>query len=178
MGKESDIVGFMHQINKLKTIERAGWVRRGIESSESVSDHSNGITILALILTPKTGIDSSKVLKMSIIHDWAESKIGDIIPADGVSKEEKYKLEESAMTELIGYLNDGSELLSLWKEFEVGETNEAKFVKNLDKLEMMFQAHEYGISQPRVNLNDFWEYAEKIDFGEVQLIYNQLRNLR
>jgi putative hydrolase of HD superfamily len=35
----------------------------------------------------------------------------------------------------------------LWKEYEEGKTSEALFVKQLDKLEMIFQASEYEDAQ-------------------------------
>lgn len=35
-----------------------------------------------------------RVMKMAIVHDLAESIVGDITPFCGVSKEEKYKREE------------------------------------------------------------------------------------
>jgi putative hydrolase of HD superfamily len=131
-----------------------------------------------LILTPKARVDSEKVIKMALIHDLAEAKVGDITPLDGISKKEKHDLEEKAMIKLVNSLDNGKDLLSLWKEFEEGKTKEAKFVKRLDKLEMMFQAYEYGITQPRVNLREFWDNTETFDFEEVQQIYNQLKKLR
>ena len=33
-------------------------------------------------------------MKLAIVHDLAESIIGDITPQDGVTKEEKYRLEK------------------------------------------------------------------------------------
>jgi 5'-deoxynucleotidase YfbR-like HD superfamily hydrolase len=177
MEKENGVISFIHQAYKLKTIDRAGWVKRGIESPEKISDHTYGTALLALILTPE-GMDSNKTVKMALCHDLAESKVGDIIPVDGVSKEEKYLREKIAMTEITGLLDNGNELLSLWEEFEAKETDEAKFVGCLDKLDMMLQAHEYGLSQPRVNLDDFWEDTKKFDFGKVQQIYDQLRDLK
>jgi putative hydrolase of HD superfamily len=35
------------------------------------------------------------------------------------------------------------EIFSLWQEYEDGETMEAKFVKDLDKFELILQAYEY-----------------------------------
>ena len=37
----------------------------------------------------------------------------------------------------------GQEILELWKEYEAGVTEEAKLVKDMDKLEMILQALEY-----------------------------------
>ncbi len=34
-----------------------------------------------------------RCIKMSLVHDLAESLVGDITPLDGVSKEDKYRME-------------------------------------------------------------------------------------
>lgn len=45
--------------------------------------------------------------------------------------------------ELLGNSLQSQEIFSLWQEYENGETMEAKFVKDLDKFEMILQAFEY-----------------------------------
>lgn len=177
--QKADVIKFMRLANKLKTTKRAGWARRGIKLPESVADHSFGTALLALILSDKLGFDSGKVVKMALIHDLAESKVGDITPHDGVSRKEKEILEGRAIMGLSRSLGaDGKELLSLWKEYEERETKEAKFVKSLDKLETIFQASEYGKTQPKVNLSEYWDSIKDFGFKEVQKIYNQLKNSR
>lgn len=41
---------FLHVLERLKNIPRAGWVKRGVESPESVSDHSYRMVVLCLML--------------------------------------------------------------------------------------------------------------------------------
>ena len=38
-------------------------------------------------------INALRCIKMSLVHDLAESLVGDITPLDGVSKEDKYRME-------------------------------------------------------------------------------------
>ena len=45
--------------------------------------------------------------------------------------------------ELLENSLQSQEIFSLWQEYENGETMEAKFVKDLDKFEMILQAFEY-----------------------------------
>ena len=45
--------------------------------------------------------------------------------------------------DLLGNSLQSQEIFSLWREYENGETMEAKFVKDLDKFEMILQAFEY-----------------------------------
>lgn len=45
---------------------------------------------------------------------------------------------------------------NLWNEYEAASTPEARFVKDLDKLEMILQAHEYEEEQD-VDLSEFFD---------------------
>jgi hypothetical protein len=39
-------------------------------------------------------VDYFRCIKLSLVHDLAESIVGDIAPADGVDKDDKYKREK------------------------------------------------------------------------------------
>lgn len=94
-----------------------------------------------------TAIDTNKCIQMALVHDLAEATVGDITPHCGVSDEDKHKMELEAMTKLttglLGSAMGAERILSLWKEYEQGTTEEAKLVKDMDKLEMILQALEY-----------------------------------
>ena len=52
----------------------------------------------------------------------------------------------------------GSEIMELWKEYSERKTPEAKFVKDLDRFEMILQAFEYEKAEENVGrLQDFFE---------------------
>lgn len=91
--------------------------------------------------------DSNRCIKIALVHDLAEATVGDITPHCGVDDKTKHQLELEAITGMTGGLGGGSEvgaeILELWKEYEAGETPEAKLVKDMDKLEMILQALEY-----------------------------------
>lgn len=150
-------------IGKLKKIKRAGWVRVGVQNSESVAEHIMRSASLALFAGPKLGVDANKLVKMALVHDMGESVIGDIVIERAGKivgpKEEKYKNEKKAIESLLRDLENGKELISLWEEFEEQKTEEAKILKQLDRLEMVMQALEY---EPQVGpeiLDEFWETA-------------------
>ncbi len=50
---------------------------------------------------------------------------------------------EEILTKKVGMPAVGKKLTSLWMEYEKQETFEAKFVKDLDKFDMILQADEY-----------------------------------
>ena len=134
----------------LKQLPRTGWVRSNVENPESVAAHSWGMAILALRLAPKD-IDLTKVLSMCLVHDLPEVKVGDLTPHDDVSN--KAELEHSAMKELA------PDWLALFEEYEAGESREARFVKQIDKLDMGLQAILYQNEQG-LDLSEFLASAK------------------
>lgn len=133
------------EILGLKDVVRAGWVRNDVNNPESVASHSWGMAILALKLTPKE-LDLSKVLSLCLVHDIPEVRVGDLTPHDDCSTKSEDELQ--AMRELA------PEWLSLFQEYELGESDEAKFVKQLDKLDMGLQAMIYE-SKQGLDLSEF-----------------------
>ena len=140
-----DILRFLHLAGRLKETARAGWALRGIESPESVADHTFRLALMALVLAPRAEppVDRERCVAMALAHDLAESLVGDITPYDGVSADEKRRREEEAMRRLADLAGDAS-LLDLWREYDAAATPEARFVKELDKLETALQATEYA----------------------------------
>ena len=133
------------EILGLKDVARTGWVRNDVNNPESVAAHSWGMAILALKLTPKE-LDLSKVLSLCLVHDIPEVRVGDLTPHDDCST--KADDELSAMKEL------SPEWVHLFEEYELGKTEEAKFVKQLDKLDMGLQAMIYE-SKQGLDLSEF-----------------------
>ena len=145
--KTSDVIDFLSTARGLKTTLRTGWVMREAGPRiESVADHSWRITLMAMVAGASVthGIDANKVLQMALVHDLAESTVGDITPHCGVSDKDKHAMELEAMTKLTNKLGEQGKILqNLWLEYEKGESTEAKLCKDLDKLEMILQALEY-----------------------------------
>ena len=139
----------LKEILGLKNVLRAGWVRAGIKSPESVAAHSWGMSMLALKLAPKE-LDLTRVLSLCIVHDIPEVRVGDLTPHDDTST--KVEDELNAMTQMA------PEWVGLFEEYEQGKTPEAKFVKQLDKLDMALQAEIYQ-SEFDIPLNEFIESA-------------------
>jgi len=132
-------------ILKLKNIKRTGWLSKAkILRAESVADHSYSLTALSMVFSDFLGLDTEKVIKMCIIHDLAESIIGDYMP-DEISIGEKQIKEDNAMKIVISSFPDKIAVLysNIWKEYCLNQTKEARLVKQLDKVEMFLQANQY-----------------------------------
>ena len=136
---------FFFQIAELKKLPRSGWkIKVGLENSESVAEHSYMMSVMSMVLSDMKSLNSEKVLKMSILHDWAESKIGDFMP-DQIACDKKSELESYAMSEILESLPQKiqDDYQNMWNEFLLRETPEARLVHELDKLEMALQAKIY-----------------------------------
>ncbi len=148
---DNDILAFYMKYNQLKNIYRQGWlkVRIGLEhreKCESVADHSFSVALLALTIIEKNklNLDTFKCIKMGIIHELGEIYAGDFTPFDNITKEEKHVKEKEAIMRVLEGMDRDNDFFELWEEFEKVESNEAKFIKNVDQLEFLLQACAYG----------------------------------
>ncbi|KAI0676024.1 HD domain-containing protein [Trametes maxima] len=156
----ADRLAFFHILERLKTQKRTGWVDHKIPGPESISDHMYRMAILAMC-TSDQDLDVSKCVMMALVHDLAEAQVGDIAPREGIPKAEKRRLEADAMHNFVHDMLHNSlaaqRIHSIWKEYEEGESKEAKFVKDLDRFEMACQASEYERNQGMPGLQPFFE---------------------
>lgn len=130
---------------------------------------------MAMTVDASPEVDRTRAIKMALLHDVQEALVGDIMPPQysGVSEEEKHAREREAMETLKGMVGTalGEEMMGLWQEYEAGLTSTAKFVKDLDKGEMLLQADTYERSSA-ISLQDFYDSARpKIQSeGVVELV--------
>ena len=118
---------FFFQIAELKKLPRSGWkIKVGLENSESVAEHSYMMSVMSMVLSDMKSLDSEKVLKMAILHDWAESKIGDFMP-EQIGYDKKSELENYAMSEILESLPQKiqNNYQGIWDEFLSRETPES-----------------------------------------------------
>jgi putative hydrolase of HD superfamily len=131
----------------LKDLPRAGWLRAGVGAPESVAAHSWGVALLTAALLPD-GLDLGRALLYAVLHDLAEVRVGDVTPADGVSPADKAAREAAAMADLCASLPRGSALLAAFAAYEAQEDDEARFVRQLDRLDLGLTARRYGVADP------------------------------
>ena len=139
------ISDFFFQIAGLKTLPRTGWkMKLNLKDSESVAEHSYMMSVMAMVMSDMKNLNTEKIIKMSILHDWAESKIGDFMP-DEITVEKKTELEEYAMAELLDDLPSKikNDYYDIWNDYKENLSDESRFVHELDKLEMALQGKIY-----------------------------------
>jgi len=165
------ILDFFKTAANLKKIPRQGWIDKlSLDNPESVADHSYSMAVMSMVISDLENYNSEKILKMVLLHDLAESKIGDYTP-EQLSNEKKNKLENNAFDEIIKNLPDliKSQYLQIWQEYQENTSPESKIVHQIDRLEMALQAKIYqkdGHSQEK--LESFFESA-KTDITDPKL---------
>jgi putative hydrolase of HD superfamily len=115
-----------------------------------------------MILSDTKKLDTGKILKMAILHDLAESIIGDLTPEDA-SKSKKMRLEDSAMKKILSLFDAKTkkQYWSVWMQYQKNSSKEAKLLHDVDKLEMALQAQVYSKSHKRQKLEPFLDSAKK-----------------
>ena len=89
IGINKMIEEFFQKVLELKNVPRQGWKEKlEIINPESVAEHSYSTAVISMILSDLEGLNTEKIIKMALLHDLAESIIGDIIP-DNIAKNEK-----------------------------------------------------------------------------------------
>lgn len=178
-----DFIDFLHYVGKLKRVKRTGWVVQGVKNSESVAEHSYRVSVLAMLLAKKFDLDENKIIKMALIHDLSEGVSGDIVLEKGLKKitpaEEKFKREEKAIKKIFLKLDEGDEYYKLWTDYVNQSSKEAKFLKQIDKIEMVIQALEYEDVQDPKKLNEFWINTEKyLSNPDLITLFKKLKSKR
>ena len=175
----SSPVPFFHLLERLKTTKREGWRRFNISHGESVSDHMYRMSIMTMLAPPSLAakINIPHCTKMALVHDMAESLVGDITPVDTqVSKSEKARRETEVMEyisqTLLGHVHGGvagKDLMDVFREYEDNQTMEAKFVHDIDKMELLLQTVEYERSHGgQLDLSEFYCVMSMIQLPEIR----------
>ena len=136
------LMNFFKASEKLKTTMRHSWTS-DCNRQESSAEHSWMLCLIALTIFDQMKItfDQLKVLKILIIHDLAETIIGDIPSFDVEGRKNKKEREHKAMKSLVANLpfETRNEFQSLLVEYDENETIEAKVAQAIDKFESPLQ---------------------------------------
>jgi putative hydrolase of HD superfamily len=135
-------------------------------------------------------IDPERVLMLAILHDLAEAKTGDVPPYDPAAIPDahepaarrafletrhrrdpdrdaaKRREEDAAVRELLDTLPVAtrSAMEEVWDDLRQGTSNEARFVKQVDRLETFLQSRRYLRADPTLPMASFHqEVFEAID---------------
>ncbi len=130
------IAEFILELDKLKTVTRKIRVR-GTDRFENPAEHSWQLALLATSLVPFADgeIDINRVVSMLLVHDVGEIDTGDTSAFVEEGLADRKAGERAAVTRIFGLLPAAQRdhLMSLWEEFEDGQTPESRFAHAVDR---------------------------------------------
>ena len=159
---------FIQETELLKGVLRTAWQSSG--RRESTAEHSWRLALLASVMLEEfPELDRSRVLVMCLIHDLGEIYEGDISAALLPDPAKKLNEELRAVRKVFSLLpaDTGKKYLEIWQEYAEASTNEALFVKAMDKAETIIQ-HNQGKNPP-----DF-DYEFNLTYGAEYFQGNEL----
>ncbi|NLI75944.1 MAG: HD family hydrolase [Candidatus Riflebacteria bacterium] len=176
---------FLHDFLTLKKLRRTGWQLRGLRTGESLADHCFGVVLLTMVLADQITthrLDRARAMALATVHELAEARVGDIPFTALKYFPDKGRAEDHAMRDLLEPLGGpGEEYLALFREFEANTTPEARFVRAIDKLEMLVTARDYEHTGME-SLGDFWTntstFAAFAEFPEIEALARHLAATR
>jgi len=159
------------ELQRLKRLDRTGWTLRGLPNgTESVGSHSFGVACTAMLLADElirqgVEIDVERVLRISLLHDWAETRVGDMprTAKKYFGPDVSRQAETAAFADIVGTLSDHSNYLDLYDEYERRASTEARLVKAADVIDLIVQVLALERAGAR-GLDEFWRAAEEADF--------------
>jgi putative hydrolase of HD superfamily len=182
-GKKVDpIIEFYFELNHLKQLFRQGWLLKGIPENkcESVADHLFGMCILSLVISENyfPNLDIMRLLEIALVHELGEIYLGDVTPHDHIPKSTKHEWELKAVIEIFSKITNGKHYIALWKEYEEGVTLESQLVRQIDYMEMAFQAVIYE-HQYQKDLQEFFNFNDRKLKNKILLsLYKEIKGLR
>lgn len=100
----------------LQHTKRTGWVLRDVNDCESISGHMYRMSMMTFLLDGTEGLNQIRCMELALVHDLAESLVGDITPFCGVSKDDKRALEFKAMEDICKLIEPrGKRIMELFE---------------------------------------------------------------
>ena len=141
-----NIADLFFEARILKEIPRSGFSFLGV-GKESVAEHVYMTTFIAFTMAQMVdGIDAEKLVSMCLVHDLCEARTGDL---NYVQKKYITAHQKKARKDIIRNIPFGSFLDELMKEFDIGDTLEAKLARDADQLALVIELK--NLSEMRYN---------------------------
>jgi putative hydrolase of HD superfamily len=134
------LADFLYEGLSLKRAPRTGWqfLGRGRER-ESVAEHSFGVVFISYALASRArerghSPDMGRLLTLALFHDLPEARTGD---HNYMNKRYVASFEDRAHADAIADLPFSAELDSVYREWQLAETLEARLARDADQLDMV-----------------------------------------
>jgi len=135
------LIAFFYEIGTLRKVMRSHrQVLLTDDLSDNIASHSFRVALIGYFLAKELAADANKVIKMCLLHDLEETRIGD---QNWIHKKYIKIFDDEIRQEQLGNIPHHQELLALSKEFEDRQSLEAKITKDADLLDQVLLLREY-----------------------------------
>ncbi|MDR2459691.1 MAG: HD domain-containing protein [Deltaproteobacteria bacterium] len=154
---------FLFEALSLKRTPRTGYQFLG-KGKENVAQHSFGVSVIsytlgALARTQGIELNMERLLTLSIFHDLAEARTGDL---NYMNKRYVTSFENEAYSDAILGLPFEDSLASIRKEWDESLTMEAQLARDADQLDMLAEL-------ARMSAHGFHNADEWIKYAKMRL---------
>ena len=144
-------------IDILGDIKRSGPIQWKIDRfrTSDIKDHIFDLILITKLLKPylPAYIDTEKMIDYAIVHDLTEVITGDITTFEGITKEEKKRVEKIAREYLIEKYQSILNINTLLEDFENSKDLEAKTLHMIDKVHSSIEFLKYD-NEKKVDMDN------------------------
>jgi putative hydrolase of HD superfamily len=146
----SQRANYLNEVGMLNRTPRSGFAFLG-SGEQSVAEHTYRMMHVAFVLARMSGepVDELRLLRLVMFHDLPEVRTGD---HNYVNR--KYVIEDLDQVLADGAREwaHGNEIVAAIREFEAGETPEARLAKDADQLELLLMLKQQAdLGKPNVD---------------------------
>lgn len=178
------LIDTLIEAERLKRLDRTGWTLRGLPTAtETVAAHSYGVAVTAMMLADELigrgiKVDSEKVLRMAILHDLSEARLGDMpkVAKHYFVRDAIHDAERAVFADIVENCKRSRLYCEIFDEYEARQTLESQLVKVADVLDLLVEALALEKAGAK-GLEEFWDVARQRAFvfePEVQPFVDQL----
>ena len=137
--KKNRDLELLYELGSLRFIQRT-WRHFYNPDFKNLAEHHLMVAWIALLLAKLEKVeDTDKILKLSILHDVAESRTGDV---NYIQRQYVERNEDLGISDVFENTSLKNEFLSLWNEYKEMKSKEAHIVKDADMLDVDLELKE------------------------------------
>ncbi len=130
------IANLLFEAKLLKELPRSGYHFLGT-GKESVAEHCFSTCFIAYVMSRmEPEMDALKLISMSLIHDLAEARTGDL---NAVNKRYVKAEDDEAFADAVKNLPFAENMKALIGEFKRGRSTEARLARDADQLALLLE---------------------------------------
>ena len=168
-------------LSKMKETKRSQWLEYGIDDPESVAEHTFNAWILAMIYLPlehaEQNYNKQEILDMLLIHDMAESMLGDL-PTQLSEPTKELKKQNIVLKKMFmkGTYPDVANMThyyNVWGEYFIGQNINSRIARDINLIQTVNTFFDYFIKKPeKFNLEIVNEWKAKGDSLSTNIGYS------